>query len=63
MDQLWLLLALAILYGGLLGVALWEWARQRQSRILSRWVWLLVILLVSVLGPAAYLLLGRERES
>lgn len=63
MDELWLLIVpLAILYLGLLLFALADWARRPQTRYLNRWVWLLIIVLFSILGPIAYFLLGREEE-
>jgi len=60
MDRLWILLPLAILYGGLLGVALCTWTRHRHTPYLDRWMWLLVIITFSLLGPAVYLFLTRE---
>ena len=61
MDTAWLLvLPLALLYVGLLAAALAEWVHNPRSRYLSRWVWLPIILVFSLLGPAAYLLLGRS---
>jgi hypothetical protein len=61
MDTTWLLiLPLALLYVGLLAAALAEWVHSPRARYLNRWVWLPIILVFSLLGPAAYLLLGRS---
>jgi hypothetical protein len=61
MDTIWLLLfPLALLYVGLLAAALAQWVRNPRARYLNRWIWLPIILLFSLLGPAAYLLLGRS---
>ncbi|NIV35934.1 MAG: negative regulator of sigma-Y activity [Anaerolineae bacterium] len=61
MDTSWLLiLPLALLYVVLLATALAEWVHNPRSRHLNRWIWLPIILFVSLLGPAAYLLLGRS---
>jgi ABC-type molybdate transport system permease subunit len=61
MDEMWLLIApLVILQLGLMIFALLDWARRPQTRYLNRWVWLPIILFLSLLGPLAYFLLGRE---
>ncbi len=63
MDERWLLIApLAILQLGLLIFALTDWARRPHTRYLNRWVWLVIIVIFSILGPTAYFLLGREEE-
>jgi hypothetical protein len=60
-DITWLLiLPWALLYVVLLAIALAEWVHNPRTRYLSRWIWLPIILLFSLLGPAAYLLLGRS---
>jgi hypothetical protein len=60
-DITWLLiLPWALLYVVLLAVALAEWVHNPRTRYLNRWIWLPIILLFSLLGPAAYLLLGRS---
>ena len=64
MDEVWLLIApLAILQLGLMVLAVVDWARRSRTRYLDRWVWLLIIVLFSLLGPIAYFFLGREEES
>jgi hypothetical protein len=40
--------------------ALWDWAHRQRFRYLTRWVWLVIIVLVNIVGPLGYLLLGRE---
>jgi hypothetical protein len=41
---------------------LWDWVHRQRFRYLNRWVWLAIIVLINILGPLAYLLLGREEE-
>lgn len=48
------------LYLGLLISALIFWAGQERSPHLNRWLWFLIIIIFSILGPAAYLIFGRE---
>lgn len=63
MDEMWLLIApLAILQLGLMIFALVDWTRRPQTRYLNRWVWLVIIIVLSILGPVAYFFLGREEE-
>jgi len=63
-DSLWqialLLLPLLLLQLGLLALGVWDWTGRQHFRYLNRWVWLAIIVLVSILGPAVYLLLERE---
>jgi hypothetical protein len=62
MFETWLLVPLSMLYGGLLALALSEWLRHPRTRYLSRWVWLPIIVIFSLVGPLTYLLLGHERS-
>jgi hypothetical protein len=60
MHETWLVVLLSMLYGGLLALALSEWVRRRHTRTLNRWVWLPIIVIFSLVGPLAYLLLENE---
>lgn len=63
MNESWLWIGpLFVLYTVLLLYALAEWIRHPRARWLNRWVWLGIILIFSINGPLAYLLLSRERE-
>lgn len=62
MDDWWLVaVPLAVLYSVPLIYALSVWVRHTQTRYLNRWVWLPIIILFSILGPLAFLLLGSEK--
>ena len=63
MNGTWFLLeSLAVLYVALLGFALVEWVRHPDTARLNRWVWLPIIVVFSLVGPLAYLLLGNRRS-
>ena len=54
-----LLVPVIILELGLLIIALLDLIKRERTRG-PKWVWALVIVLVNILGPIAYLLFGRE---
>jgi glucose uptake protein GlcU len=56
-----LFIPIALLQLGLTVVALIDLARREKTKG-PKWVWLLVILLVSTLGPILYFVLGRQDE-
>ena len=56
-----LLIPIAILQLGLMVVALIDLARREKTKG-PKWAWLLVILLVSMLGPILYFVMGRQEE-
>ena len=61
MNETWLLIVPSVvLYVGLLALALVEWVRHPRTHGLNRWVWLPIIVIFSLVGPLAFLLLGRE---
>jgi hypothetical protein len=63
MNETWFLMGpLAVLYVALLGLALVQWVRHPDTCGLNRWVWLSIIVLFSLVGPIAYLLLGNRRD-
>lgn len=51
---------LAVIQLGLMAVALVDLAKREEVRGGSKLAWALVIVLVNFLGPAVYLLWGRE---
>ena len=55
------LTALAVVELGLLAVALWRWWRTPAERLsANRWVWLVLVVALSFLGPVAFLAAGRR---
>ncbi len=53
------LIPILILQLVLLAVALLDLARRERTRG-PKWMWVLVILFVNIIGPILYLMLGRE---
>ncbi len=53
---------LLLLQLGLTIAALVDWARRKHTRG-PRWLWLVIILGVSTIGPVIYFLLGRTEEN
>lgn len=64
MDWTYYLIAVpaGLFYLGLLVFALRSWALHPSARHMNRWLWLLIIVIFSIVGPVAYLALGRERD-
>ena len=56
-----LLIPIALLQLGLIAVALFDLARREKTKG-PKWAWVLVILLVSTIGPILYFVLGRQEE-
>ncbi len=65
MDQirelLPLLIPIAVIQLGLMIAALVDLIRRRRTKG-PKWAWALVIVLVNLIGPILYFLLGREEE-
>jgi hypothetical protein len=56
-----LLAPLVLIQVGLLVVALVDLARRQATRG-PKWLWLIVILFIQLIGPLAYFLFGRSDE-
>jgi uncharacterized membrane protein YidH (DUF202 family) len=57
-----LLIPLLLIQLGLLVYGVWDWSHRRHFRYANRWVWFAIIVLISIVGPLIYLLLGREES-
>jgi hypothetical protein len=57
-----LLLPIILIELGLLVFALYDLAKRKKVRGGSKWLWLVIILFISLIGPIVYLILGREEE-
>ena len=58
-EWLPLLLPLILIQLALITVALWDLSRQPALRG-PRWMWVLIIVFINLVGPIAYFVLGRE---
>jgi hypothetical protein len=54
-----LLIPILLLQLGLVIVALWDLARQPATQG-PKWVWVLIIVLVNIIGPILYFVVGRR---
>ncbi|MCD5325530.1 MULTISPECIES: PLDc N-terminal domain-containing protein [Pontibacillus] len=58
----WVLIApILVIEGILLIVALIDWVRTEQTNG-PKWVWLLVIVLLNLIGPILYFIFGRSND-
>lgn len=58
-----LLIPLLVIQLLLILAALWDLARRPASALRGpKWVWVLVILFINIIGPIVYFVLGREEE-
>lgn len=56
------LIPILLLQLGLMGFALVDLARRERTKG-PKWVWAIVIVLVNLIGPILYLVLGREESA
>ncbi|MGD2077171.1 MAG: PLD nuclease N-terminal domain-containing protein [Chloroflexota bacterium] len=57
-----LLIPVILIQIGLMVVALLDLIKREQTRG-PKWVWVLVIVLLNLIGPIVYLVVGRQDES
>ena len=57
-----LIIPIALVQLGLMAFALYDLVRRERVRGGNKWVWGILIVLVNIIGPILYLLLGREEE-
>ncbi|MFX0174128.1 MAG: hypothetical protein ACFE9L_19785 [Candidatus Hodarchaeota archaeon] len=48
------------LYVSLLFIGLWNWFKQKELLGKKRYMWLLIILLFSMIGPITYLIVNHQ---
>lgn len=60
-EILKLLAPLLIIQFGLIIFCIFRLVKDRV-RYLPKWAWVLIIVLISTIGPVIFLLIGRERE-
>lgn len=40
-----------------------DWRKRKEFRYLERYVWLIIILFIQIIGPLVYLLVARKDEN
>lgn len=61
LTMLMLILPVAVIQLILVIVALIDWVRTEETNG-PKWMWLLIILLVSLFGPILYFIIGRKNS-
>ncbi len=62
-NEIWLLvIPLILIELGLMIFALVDLVRRPRVKGGNKWLWAIVIVLVNVVGPLVYFVLGREEE-
>ena len=59
--NLGLILPLFLIQGILIVVAVFDWIKQEGNVRGNRWVWLVIILVFTIIGPVLYFIFGRRR--
>ena len=57
-----LILPLVIIQLGLMAFALWDLVKRKRVKGGNKLVWGIVIVIVNIIGPILYLIIGREEE-
>ena len=57
-----LIIPIVLVELGLLAFALYDLLKRKRVRGGSKWVWGILIVVVNIIGPIIYLLLGREED-
>jgi hypothetical protein len=57
-----LIIPLVLVELGLLGFALYDLVKRKKVKGGNKWVWGIIIVVVNLIGPILYLILGREEE-
>jgi len=58
-----LIMPLILIEVGLMVFALYDLVRRKRVKGGNKWLWGILIVLVNLIGPILYLVLGREEES
>lgn len=62
-TALLLTIPLILIELGLMVFALYDLVRRKKVKGGNKWLWGILIVLVNLIGPILYLVLGREEES
>ncbi|GGN53933.1 MULTISPECIES: PLD nuclease N-terminal domain-containing protein [Oceanobacillus] len=59
--NLGLILPIFFIQGILIVVAVFDWIKQEENVRGNRWVWLVIILVLTMIGPILYFIFGRRK--
>jgi hypothetical protein len=57
-----ILIPIILIELALMVAAIVDLIRHPETRILPRWVWILLVLFFQIFGPILYFVIGREQE-
>jgi hypothetical protein len=57
-----LIIPIALIEIGLLAFALYDLLKRKRVKGGNKWVWGILIVIVNIIGPILYLLVGREED-
>lgn len=44
-------------------VCIRDWQKRERFRSLNKWIWLIIILFVNIIGPILYLSIGKDNDN
>jgi hypothetical protein len=61
-NQWLLIIPLILVEIGLMGFALYDLVKRKRVKGGNKWVWGVIIVVVNLIGPILYFVIGREEE-
>lgn len=61
-NQWLLIIPLILVEIGLMAFALYDLVKRKRVKGGNKWVWVVIIVVVNLIGPILYFVIGREEE-
>jgi len=59
-EAFWIVLPVLLIYISLLIIGLWDWFKKKELLGQNKFIWLLIIMLFSIIGPIVYLVANHQ---